>query len=103
VGRTGLATTAKRQVANTGAYTSSHRLRAAVKVNFAKVPSEDFLERFSKFDQALRVLAYVLRFIQRCRKIRAQLIDLPRKRSEKLEEPSLYMVSGKNIPKSLNS
>jgi len=40
-----------------------------VKVNFAKAPSEDFLEWFSKLDKALRVLAYVLRFIQRCRKM----------------------------------
>jgi len=33
----------------------------------------------------------------------AQLIGLPRKRSEKLKEPLFYMLSGRNIPKSLNS
>jgi len=32
------------------------------------MPTEDFLDRFSKLDRALRVLVYVHRFVQRCRK-----------------------------------
>ncbi|KAH8241576.1 hypothetical protein KR032_009694 [Drosophila birchii] len=40
----------------------------AVKVHFSQVPSDEFLERFSKLDKALRVLAYVRRFLSRCRK-----------------------------------
>jgi len=32
------------------------------------MPSEDFLDRFSNLDRALRVLAYVHRFVQRCRR-----------------------------------
>jgi len=32
------------------------------------MPTEDFLDRISKLDRALRVLAYVHRFIQRCRR-----------------------------------
>ncbi|XP_052854759.1 uncharacterized protein LOC128263703 [Drosophila gunungcola] len=39
-----------------------------LKSHVATIPSEDFLDRFSKFDKALRVLAYVNRFIQRCKK-----------------------------------
>ncbi|KAH8274173.1 hypothetical protein KR026_006209, partial [Drosophila bipectinata] len=44
--------------------------KRAVKVHVAKAPPEDLLERFSTLDKALRVLAYVNRFIQRARKIR---------------------------------
>ncbi|XP_044315221.1 uncharacterized protein LOC123037628 [Drosophila rhopaloa] len=40
----------------------------AVKVHFVKLPADDFLERFSRLDKALRVLAYVQRFLNRCRK-----------------------------------
>jgi len=32
------------------------------------MPTEDFLDRFSKLDRALRVLAYVHQFVQRCRR-----------------------------------
>jgi len=32
------------------------------------MPTEDFLDRFSNLDRALRVLAYVPRFVQRCRR-----------------------------------
>ncbi|XP_052855081.1 uncharacterized protein LOC128263847 [Drosophila gunungcola] len=39
-----------------------------LKSHVATIPSEDFLDRFSKFDKALRGLAYVNRFIQRCKK-----------------------------------
>ncbi|XP_062134720.1 uncharacterized protein LOC133844653 [Drosophila sulfurigaster albostrigata] len=39
----------------------------AVKVHAAQVLCEDFLDRFSRFDRALRVFAYVRRFAQRCR------------------------------------
>ncbi|XP_041448462.1 uncharacterized protein LOC121404014 [Drosophila obscura] len=41
----------------------------AVKVHFTTSPPEDFLERFSTLEKALRVRAYVLRFLQRCRKL----------------------------------
>ncbi|XP_043065496.1 uncharacterized protein LOC122320916 [Drosophila ficusphila] len=51
----------------------------AVKVNFAKAPSEDFLERFSALDKALRVLAYVIRFTQRCRKMPRDAAERPTK------------------------
>ncbi|XP_070068036.1 uncharacterized protein [Drosophila takahashii] len=40
----------------------------AVKVHFVKLPADDFLDRFSRLDKALRVLAYVQRFLNRCRK-----------------------------------
>ncbi|XP_060644814.1 uncharacterized protein LOC132783576 [Drosophila nasuta] len=39
----------------------------AVKVHAAQVLCEDFLDRFSRFDRALRVFAYVRRFAQRFR------------------------------------
>ncbi|XP_060665589.1 uncharacterized protein LOC132797835 [Drosophila nasuta] len=39
----------------------------AVKVHAAQVLCEDFLDRFSRFDGAIRVFAYVRRFAQRCR------------------------------------
>ncbi|XP_064554390.1 uncharacterized protein LOC135439586 [Drosophila montana] len=39
----------------------------AVKCNVSQLPSYNLLERFSRFDKALRVIAYVCRFIQRCR------------------------------------
>ena len=42
--------------------------KRALKVHLAKAPSEELLARFSKLEKALRVLAYVYRFIQRCRK-----------------------------------
>jgi len=42
--------------------------RGAVKAHVAFMPTEDFLDRISKLDRALRVLAYVHRFIQRCRR-----------------------------------
>ncbi|KAH8266990.1 hypothetical protein KR044_005609, partial [Drosophila immigrans] len=38
-----------------------------VKCHMAQAPACDLLERFSKFDRALRVVAYIRRFIQRCR------------------------------------
>jgi len=34
-----------------------------VKAHVASMPSEDFLDRFSKLDRALRLLAYVHRFV----------------------------------------
>ncbi|KAH8361240.1 hypothetical protein KR084_006226, partial [Drosophila pseudotakahashii] len=40
----------------------------AVKVHFVKLPADDVLDRFSRLDKALRVLAYVQRFLNRCRK-----------------------------------
>jgi len=40
----------------------------AVKVHFEKLPADNFLERFSGLDKDLRVLAYVQRFLNRCRK-----------------------------------
>ncbi|XP_070075760.1 uncharacterized protein [Drosophila takahashii] len=40
----------------------------AVKVHFVKLPADDFLDRFSRLDKALRVLAYFQRFLNRCRK-----------------------------------
>ncbi|XP_041675720.1 uncharacterized protein LOC121530548 [Drosophila eugracilis] len=40
----------------------------AVKVHFVQLPGDDFLERFSRLDKALRVVAYVQRFLNRCRK-----------------------------------
>ncbi|XP_070068068.1 uncharacterized protein [Drosophila takahashii] len=39
-----------------------------VKAHVASIPTEDILDRFSKLDRALRVLAYVHRFVQRCKK-----------------------------------
>jgi len=42
--------------------------KRAVKAHVASMPTEDFLDRFSKLDRALRVLAYVHRFVQRCRR-----------------------------------
>ncbi|XP_043063587.1 uncharacterized protein LOC122319852 [Drosophila ficusphila] len=42
--------------------------KRAVKAHVAYIPNEDFLDRFSKLDRALRVLAYVQRFINRCKK-----------------------------------
>ncbi|XP_043063591.1 uncharacterized protein LOC122319857 [Drosophila ficusphila] len=41
--------------------------KRAVKAHVAYIPNEDFLDRFSKLDRALRVLAYVQRFINRCK------------------------------------
>ncbi|XP_070142300.1 uncharacterized protein [Drosophila kikkawai] len=49
--------------------------KRAVKVHVAKVPPEDILERFSTLDKALRVLAYVHRFIQRSRKLLSSVED----------------------------
>ncbi|XP_064540794.1 uncharacterized protein LOC135430171 [Drosophila montana] len=41
-----------------------------IKVNLANTaPSFSFLERFSKFDRALRVLAYIYRFVKRCKRL----------------------------------
>ncbi|XP_033239458.1 uncharacterized protein [Drosophila pseudoobscura] len=40
-----------------------------VKAHFALNPAEDFLERFSNLERALRVRAYILRFTKRCRKL----------------------------------
>jgi len=62
-----------------------------MKVNFAKAPSEDFLERFSKLDKALRVLAYVLRFIQRCRKMPRGPADRPTKEEVREAERALIL------------
>ncbi|XP_062141879.1 uncharacterized protein LOC133849814 [Drosophila sulfurigaster albostrigata] len=45
----------------------------AVKVHAAQVLCEDFLDRFSRFDRALRVFAYVRRFAQRCRQPKVSL------------------------------
>jgi len=42
--------------------------KRAVKVHVASMPIEDFLDRFSNLDRALRVLAYVYRLVQRCRR-----------------------------------
>nr|XP_044248535.1 LOW QUALITY PROTEIN: uncharacterized protein LOC123002433 [Drosophila takahashii] len=42
--------------------------RRPVKAHVASIPTEDILDRFSKLDRALRVLAYVHRFVQRCKK-----------------------------------
>ncbi|XP_043064804.1 uncharacterized protein LOC122320702 [Drosophila ficusphila] len=42
--------------------------KRAVKAHVAYIPNEDFLDRFSKLDRALRVLAYVQRFISRYKK-----------------------------------
>jgi len=63
----------------------------AVKVNFAKAPSEVFLERFSKLDKALRVLAYVLRFIQRCHKMPRGPADRPTKEEVREAERALIL------------
>ncbi|XP_070854169.1 uncharacterized protein [Drosophila suzukii] len=63
----------------------------AVKVNFAKAPAEDFLERFSKLDKALRVLAYVLRFTQRCSKRPRGLADRPTKEEVREAERALIL------------
>ncbi|XP_041450615.1 uncharacterized protein LOC121404687 [Drosophila obscura] len=41
----------------------------SVKVHFVPSPSKDFLDRFSQLERALRGRAYVLRFIQCCRKV----------------------------------
>ncbi|KAH8316840.1 hypothetical protein KR059_012940, partial [Drosophila kikkawai] len=49
--------------------------KRAVKVHVAKVTPEDILERFSTLDKALRVLAYVKRFIQRSRKLMSSVED----------------------------
>jgi len=40
----------------------------AVKAHVASMPTEDFLDRFSKLDRELRFLAYVHRFVEGCRK-----------------------------------
>ncbi|KAH8245926.1 hypothetical protein KR032_011688, partial [Drosophila birchii] len=45
--------------------------KRVVKVYVAKAPAEDILERFSTLDKALRVHAYVYRFIQRARKFQS--------------------------------
>ncbi|XP_044312742.1 uncharacterized protein LOC123037185 [Drosophila rhopaloa] len=42
--------------------------RRPVKAHVASIPTEDILDRFSKLNRALRVFAYVHRFVQRCRK-----------------------------------
>ncbi|XP_052855110.1 uncharacterized protein LOC128263878 [Drosophila gunungcola] len=63
----------------------------AVKVNFAKALSDDFLERFSKLDKALRVLAYVLRFTQRCRKMPRGPADRPTKEEVREAERALIL------------
>jgi len=42
--------------------------KRAVKAHVASMPTEDFLDRFSKLDRILQVLAYVHRFVQRCRR-----------------------------------
>ncbi|XP_043063811.1 uncharacterized protein LOC122319976 [Drosophila ficusphila] len=62
----------------------------AVKVNFAKAPSEDFLERFSALDKALRVLAYVIRFTQRCRKMPRDAAERPTK--EEIQEAERVLI-----------
>jgi len=55
----------------------------AVKAHVASMPTEDFLDRFSKLDRALRVLAYDHRFVQRCRRqspfsgVRLEAQDVP--------------------------
>ncbi|XP_043063799.1 uncharacterized protein LOC122319964 [Drosophila ficusphila] len=60
----------------------------AVKVNFAK--AEDFLERFSALDKALRVLAYVIRFTQRCRKMPRDAAERPTK--EEVQEAERVLI-----------
>jgi len=42
--------------------------KRAVKAHVASMPTEDFLDRFFKLDRAVRVLACVHRFVQRCRR-----------------------------------
>jgi len=64
-----------------------------VKVNFAKAPSEYFLERSSKLEKALWVLSYVLRFIQRCRKMPRDPADRPTKEEVQEAERALILYS----------
>ncbi|XP_070141654.1 uncharacterized protein [Drosophila kikkawai] len=49
--------------------------KRAVRVHVAKAPPEDLLDRFSTLDKALRVFAYVHRFIQRARKLLSPVED----------------------------
>nr|XP_041633540.1 uncharacterized protein LOC121503294 [Drosophila kikkawai] len=49
--------------------------KRAVRVHVAKAPPEDLLDRFSTLDKALRVFAYVHRFIQRARKVLSPVED----------------------------
>jgi len=73
----------------------------AMKVNFAKAPSEPGSPSWTRLCGSLRTCYGSFNAVARYRG--AQLIGLPRKRSEKLKEPLFYMLSGRNIPKSLNS
>ncbi|XP_041633313.1 uncharacterized protein [Drosophila kikkawai] len=63
----------------------------AVKVHFSKTPSEEYLERFSKLDKALRVLTYVLRFLKRCRK--SSISPTPRPTSDEIREAERVLIS----------
>ncbi|XP_070074086.1 uncharacterized protein [Drosophila takahashii] len=63
----------------------------AVKVHFSQVPSDEFLERFSKLDKALRVLAYVRRFLSRCRK--GAISSTSRPTREEIREAEQTLIS----------
>ncbi|XP_070141653.1 uncharacterized protein [Drosophila kikkawai] len=63
----------------------------AVKVHFSKNPSEEYLERFSKLDKALRVLTYVLRFLKRCRK--SSISPTSRPTSDEIREAERVLIS----------
>ncbi|XP_070141661.1 uncharacterized protein [Drosophila kikkawai] len=63
----------------------------AVKVHFSKTPSEEYLERFSKLDKALRVLTYVLRFLKRCRK--SSISPTSRPTSDEIREAERVFIS----------
>nr|XP_041630532.1 uncharacterized protein LOC121501962 [Drosophila kikkawai] len=63
----------------------------AVKVHFSQTPSEEYLERFSKLDKALRVLTYVLRFLKRCRK--SSISPAPRPTSDEIREAERVLIS----------
>ncbi|XP_070144167.1 uncharacterized protein [Drosophila kikkawai] len=63
----------------------------AVKVHFSKTPSEEYLERFSKLDKALRVLTYILRFLKRCRK--SSISPTPRPTSDEIREAERVLIS----------
>jgi len=60
----------KRSLAQPGNRPAGDRDRKACRAYiyiYIYMPTEEFLDRFSKLDRALRVLAYVHRFVHRCR------------------------------------
>ncbi|XP_070068132.1 uncharacterized protein [Drosophila takahashii] len=66
--------------------------RRPVKAHVASIPTEDILDRFSKLDRALRVLAYVHRFVQRCKK-QSQMSEVRLEAQELVAAERLMVIS----------